>query len=317
MDPELLRAFVSVAESAGFTSAARALNRTQSAVSLQIKRLEEQLGDTLFTRTSRSVELTAAGGALLPYARRILRLQDEAEAAVTAVTGSRTLRIGISEEQAAFYLPGVIPAFAREHPDVRLEVVCDLSTRLVEHMQDGRLDLALTIRHEPTATGEVIGQERLVWVAGCDFPADPGPSVPLALNPTGCIFRAHAIAALARVQRPWSLVYTSASPTGMNLALEAGMALSVKARRSVPESCRIVDEEFGLPPLPPVDVELHRSATAVGEAAETFARLLVGAVTASAEVTAMPSAIEMARADDGEAAGAAPSRPINVEGEMR
>ncbi|SDG00195.1 transcriptional regulator, LysR family [Limimonas halophila] len=295
MDPELLRAFVSVAESRGFTAAARALNRTQSAVSLQIKRLEEQIGDSLFTRTSRSVELTGAGSALLPYARRILRLQDEAEAAVTAVTATKTLRIGISEEQAAFYLPGVIPTFAREHPDVRLEVVCDLSSRLVEHMQEGKLDLALTIRHEPTATGEVIGQERLVWVAGHYFPAEPGTPLPLALNPTGCIFRAHAIAALARAQRPWSLVYMSASPTGMNLALDAGMALSVKARRSVPESCRIVDEAFDLPALPPVDVELHRSATAVTEAADTFARLLMRAVTASEDVTAMPSAVEMAQ----------------------
>jgi len=294
MDPELLRAFVSVAESRGFTAAARALNRTQSAVSLQIKRLEEQIGDGLFTRTSRSVELTGAGSALLPYARRILRLQDEAEAAVSALSGGKTLRVGISEEQAAFYLPGVVPSFAREHPDVRLEVVCDLSNRLVEHMQAGKLDLALAIRHEPTATGEVIGQERLVWVAGRDFPGEAPNTLPLALNPTGCIFRAHAIAALARAQRPWSLVYMSASPTGMNLALEAGMAVSVKARRSVPASCRIVDQEFDLPALPPVDVELHRSATAVTEAADTFARLLMRAVTASADVTAMPSAVEMA-----------------------
>jgi len=298
LDPELLRAFVAVAESGGFTNAARALNRTQSAVSLQIKRLEDRIGEPLFTRTSRSVELTNKGGALLPYARRILRLQDEAAAAVNAITQSRLLRLGISDEQAAAYLPNVIPAFSAAFPDVQLEVQCDLSTRLVALMEEGALDLALTIRHGPTATGEVIGQERLVWVAREDFRQFPLKNLPLALNPEGCIYRAHALAALARIQRPWTITFVSSSPTGINLAVDAGMAATVKAARAVPPGCRVLDGEPGMPPLPPVEVELHRASTAFSEAADGFVRLLLQEVASAEDVSVLPAAAEIAGVGD-------------------
>lgn len=294
MDPDLLRAFVAVAESGGFTAAARALNRTQSAVSLQIKRLEDQVGDPLFLRTSRSVELTDTGGTLLPYARRILRLQDEAAAAVDALTQSRSLRFGISDEQALVYLPKVIAEFGPAYPDVQLEIVCDLSTNLVKKMEEGDLDLALAIRHGPTASGEIIGHEKLVWVAREDFRQNPMRPLPLALNPEGCIYRAFGLSALARIQRRWNVVYLSPNPTGINLALEAGMAVTIKASRSVPDGCRILDGETGIPPLPPVEIELHRAATAFTEAADGFVRLLLREVAAAEDVSVLPAAMELA-----------------------
>ena len=237
MEPDLLRAFVGVVEGGGFTAAARALNRTQSAVSLQIKRLEEQVGEPLFVRTTRRCELTSTGGALLPYARRILRLHDEAAAAVDAVTQKRSLRLGISDEHAIAFLPAVMPAFAAAFPEVQLEVQCDLSTRLVELLEGGELDLALTIRHGPTATGLIVAREQLCWVAAEDFTHHPLDPLPLALNPEGCIFRAHAFASLARIQRALRVVYVSSSPTGINLAVEAGMAATVK-RDSLEASSR-------------------------------------------------------------------------------
>jgi DNA-binding transcriptional LysR family regulator len=293
MDPELLRAFVSVAESRGFTAAARALNRTQSAVSLQIKRLEEQIGDSLFTRTSRSVELTGAGSALLPYARRILRLQDEAAAALGAAGQAPTLRVGLTEEQAQAYLPNVIPAFRARHPEVQLEVACDLSSRLVARIQNGDLDLALTIRNTQISTGDVVAREGLSWVAHTSFVQDPHKPLPVAFGPEGDIYRAFAMAGMARLQRACHLVFVSTSPTGINLAVNAGMAATVKAGRAVPETCRVLDDEAGMPALPPVDVELHRASTA-STVGDTFVELLLAEIEASADVAVLPGARDVA-----------------------
>lgn len=288
LDPELLRTFVSVAETRGFTSAARALNRTQSAVSLQIKRLEDRVGAPLFQRTSRQVTPTRAAEALLPYARRILHLHDEAAAAVGAVGRGRSLRLGITEEQALTYLPNIIPAFSERFPGVQLNVVCDLSTGLLQRMEDGELDLALAIRHGPVGQGQVIGRERLVWVAHETFRNAPGEALPLAVNPGGCIYRSYGLTALAGIQRPWRIVYVSASPTGINLALEANMAVSIKAARAVPEYCRVLDGEPGIPGLPQVDVELHRSPTALSEVTDGFVELLLGEIEAADAVTVLP-----------------------------
>lgn len=287
-DPELLRTFVSVAETRGFTNTARALNRTQSAVSLQIKRLEDQVGAALFRRTSRRVTPTRAAEALLPYARRILHLHDEAAAAVGAVGRGRSLRLGITEEQALAYLPNIMPRFSERFPGVQLNVVCDLSTGLLERMEEGELDLALTILHGPVGQGEVLGRERLVWVAHRSFRNDPGAALPLAVNPAGCIYRSYGLTALSGMQRPWRIAYVSASPTGINLALEANMAVSIKASRAVPEYCRILDGEAGIPSLPQVDVELHRSPTALSEVTDGFVDLLLGEIEAADDVAVLP-----------------------------
>ncbi len=288
LDPELLRTFVSVAETGGFTSAARALNRTQSAVSLQIKRLEARVGEVLFRRTSRRVVPTRAAETLLPYARRILRLHDEAAAAIGSPGRGRSLRLGITEEQALVYLPNIIPRFSERFPGVQLNVECDLSTGLLARMEEGELDLALTIRHGPVGKGEVLGRERLVWVAHEAFRNEPGEALPLAVNPAGCIYRSYALTALGGIQRPWRIAYVSSSPAGINLALEANMAVSVKAGRSVPAYCRVLDGEAGIPALPQVDVELHRSPTALSEVTDGFVDLLLGEIEAADEVAVLP-----------------------------
>lgn len=287
-DPELLRSFVSVSETRGFTNAARALNRTQSAVSLQIKRLEEEVGERLFRRTSRQVVPTRAAEALLPYARRILHLQDEATAAVGSAGRGRSLRLGITEEQALIYLPNIIPLFSERFPGVQLNVVCDLSTGLQERMEEGELDIALAIRHGSVGKGEVVGRERLVWVGHESFRNEPDEALPLAVNPAGCIYRGYGLAALGQAQRKWRIVYVSSSPTGINLALESGMAATIKALRSVPAYCRILDGETGIPPLPQVDVELHRSPTALSEVTDGFLDLLYREIEAADDVAALP-----------------------------
>ncbi|OAB54985.1 hypothetical protein AY600_08520, partial [Phormidium willei BDU 130791] len=248
-------------------------------VSLHIKRLEARLDRRLFTRTSRRVQLTPEGGALVPYARRLLRLQEAAAEAIGRIGRSQTVRLGISDEQADAYLPGVLPAFAAAHPEARVEIVCALSPELVARLGEGELDLALAIRHldDPPAA-EVLAIEALVWVAGPGLDLTPEASLPLAFSPEGCAFRARALEALTRRDRPWRILYESQSPTGLNVAVASGQALTVKAARSVPPGCFVPGPDAGLPPLPPAVVDLHRAPTAMTPAHEDFAALLAAAV---------------------------------------
>lgn len=279
MDTDLLRAFVTVAECEGFSAAGKVLHRTQSAVSLQIKRLEDQMGEALFQRTSRSVVLTPPGGRLLPYARHILKLQDEAKRVMGIERRGELIRLGISEEQASAYLPELLPRFAEHHPEVRLEVICSISGSLVHDFQEGLLDAALVVRHEPTKTGHLLGREPMVWVAAEGKSTDDWQTLPLALNPEGCIFRAHAFAALGATERRWEVRYSSQSPTGINLPVQAGLAVTVKTPRSIPAGCRILEEDEGLPALGHVEIELHRTPGHASDAFNDFCDALEAIVT--------------------------------------
>lgn len=270
MDTDLLRAFVTVAECEGFSAAGKVLHRTQSAVSLQIKRLEAQMGQALFERTSRSVLLTAPGERLLPYARHMLKLEAEAREALGKRPRGELIRFGTSEEQAATYLPDLLSHHAARFPEARLEITCDISAALVERFQEGLLDVVLSIRHAPTASGQLLGWEPMVWVVAEQCDVHAWKTLPLALNPEGCIFRAHALSALGRAARRWELHYVSPSPTGINLAVQAGLALTVKTPRSVPRGCRLVGEAEGLPPLDQVEVELHRRPGQPSQALDAF-----------------------------------------------
>lgn len=274
MDTVLLRTFVTVAECQGFSAAGKVLHRTQSAVSLQIKRLEDRMGQTLLERTSRSVLLTAPGERLLPYARHMLKLEDEALEALGETPRGELIRFATSEEQAAAYLPALLPRYAGRFPDTRLEIHCDMSARLVKRFQEGLLDVVLSIRHLPTQSGQLLGREPMVWVVAEGASPAGWEILPLALNPEGCIFRAHALSALGREERRWEVHYSSQSPTGINLPVQAGLAMTVKTPRSVPEGCRIVGEADGLPPLGQVEIELHRRPGHASEALAAFCQEL-------------------------------------------
>ncbi|MBB4284788.1 LysR family transcriptional regulator [Roseospira goensis] len=288
MDTDLLRAFVAVAEHGGFSAAARALHRTQSAVSLQIRRLEEHLGVPVFSRTSRRVSLTEAGGRVLPHARQMLVLQEQALAAAADTRRRRPLRIGLTDEQAEAFLPRALPAFTAAYPDVPVAVTCGLSPLLIDMVAGGRLDLALTVRHHPTPTGAVLADEALVWVAGETWRPTPGAPVPLALNPEGCVYRAQALAVLSGLGRGWRIAYTSQSPTGINVAVRLGLGVTVKARRSVPDGCRILERSEGFPALAPAQVELHRAPAQFDPAMQAMVDILCGQATGDSAIAPTP-----------------------------
>jgi len=266
MDRELLKAFIAVAETEGFSAAANMLNRTQSAVSLQIKRLEERLGVQLFARTSRTVSLTQSGTRLLPFARQLLHLEQQARASIAPESPEEVIRFGLTEEHAAAYLPQILNVMARTHPGVQIQIVCAISSTLVEEFQNGKLDLVLAVRHEPMQTGRILGVEPMIWIASEDFDTPQSAPLPLALNPEGCIFRAHALAAIGGIGRSWREPYVSGSPTGINVAVQSGLAVTVKTLRSMPDGCVDIGERLGLPQLGLAEVEMHVSPAHIGDA---------------------------------------------------
>ncbi|MFW6024611.1 MAG: LysR family transcriptional regulator [Dichotomicrobium sp.] len=275
MAPDLLRAFLAVAELGGFSAAAKQLNVTQSAVSLQIKRLEERTRVSLFHRTSRTVELTEAGAILVPYAQRILRLHGEAREAIASSARVQDVRIGMTDEQAVAYLPLMLPVFTKSYPESRLQVTCGTSPELVERVQDGLIDLAITIRHPDVTGGTVVGQETLCWVASDAFCPAAHDDIPLAVNPEGCVYRASAIAALNRSGRRWRIAFTSSNPASTNIAVQSGLGITIKAARSLPSGCRILGAQEGLPPLGSVFVEMHSVGPVLSEPVRMIRDLLL------------------------------------------
>ena len=204
LDLDLVRTFLAVSEARSFTRAGARLGRTQSAISLQIRRLEAQLGQTLLSRDPRHVVLTETGEAFLPQARRLLRLNDDILAGMAAEDVEGEVRLGAPEDFATTHLPSVLGAFARSHPRVALSVTCDLTLNLLDRLRDGSLDLAL-VKREPLGPelGVRVWREPLVWVGLGPELIRPGLVTPLVVAPSPCVYRRRAITALEADSRPW------------------------------------------------------------------------------------------------------------------
>jgi DNA-binding transcriptional LysR family regulator len=282
-DLELLRTFVAVLDAGGFTAAARTLDATQSAVSMQMRRLEAQVGAPLVRRLGRGVEATAEGERLQAHARHLLALNDQAWNEVTGVQPGGRVRLGVPDDYA-FYLPEIIRAFRRHYPTVDLQITCDLSVALLRGLDAGRLDLALVTRQPRSPGGEVLRREPLLWVAAPGHAPEDEPVLPLSLFPeNSCVFRERALAALTEAGRPWRVVYTSMSLTGQQAIVGSGLAVTVLIPSVVSPELRIcqADDSRGLPALPTVEIALHRRPGRPPEAVRRFADMIRERVAAA------------------------------------
>lgn len=275
-DFDLLRTFVAVVDNASFTRAGERIGRTQSTVSLQIKRLEEGLGRPLFKRSGRDLVLTADGEILLTYARKLLHIADEARSHILEPEVEGTIRLGTPEDFATVYLPNVLARFAQAHPRVELDVSCNFSFQLLEAFSKGAFDLVL-IKREPMgpAGGVPVWRDVLVWVSGAQLVLDPNHPIPLALAPAPDIFRKCALTSLQAAAREWRIVYTSPSSEGLQAAVRAGLAVSVMSKDMVPGDFKILGLEHGLPQLPDAEIALYRAPGKLSRAAELLAEHIV------------------------------------------
>lgn len=260
LEAELLRTFVAIAEAGSFTEAARRVRLTQSAVSMQMKRLEEALGRALFARSGRSVQLTADGERLIGHARRILSAHQDVLAAFADPRIEGTVTIGTPDQYASAFLPDILARFSATHPRVHVEVVCDVSANLLVRLAEETLDVALVTRGECEEGDLVLLQEPVVWVTSARHGAHERTPLPLALFQPGCNYRRWALQALDRAGRPFRLAYTSMSMAGIGAAVRAGLAVSAVPLSGVGDGLRILGERDGFPALPSYRLALRRSA---------------------------------------------------------
>ncbi len=273
LDPLLLRSFIAVKEAGGFTRAAQRLHLTQSAISHQIRRLEEQLGRSLFCRSTRSLTLTEDGADLLPYAEQILQAQDALKRRFQPSPVSGLVRFGVPENYMGNRLPSLLCQFARAFPAVRLDVSVSMNLDLRAMIDTDALDLAVVLGVCGQDHGTVLRHTQLVWVAAENFEPAPGASLPLAFFPTPCIYRQAGVEALGSTSLEWHVIFTSPSQQGLHAAVQAGLGVSILARDDVEPGMKIVDGRYGLPPLPEVAFTLIGGGDA--PATREFARLVL------------------------------------------
>jgi len=263
---DLLRTFVTIADLGGFTRAAGVLGRSQPAISLQIKRLEELVGSTLLTRRGRQLRPTEEGALLLEYARQMLRLNDEAIASIVQPKVAGHIRLGIPNEFAVSVLPQILARFAQSHPGVTLEVSCELSTHLLDGLTNRNFDVVLAIHDEPVRGAQPLWTEELVWVSAPEHDSYGDEAVPLIVAPQGCVYRKRIIDALLANEQPWRIVYTSTSYGGIRAAALAGLGVTALAKSTMPEELRMLTTDGRFPNLPGADVAIHYDQSAVSDA---------------------------------------------------
>src|SRR6202011_5155578 len=256
-DLELLRSFVSVVDSGGFTRAGERVHRTQSTVSQQIKRLEDDVGQPLLNRNGKDVTPTEAGERLLSYARRLLLLAEEARDVMARPGHEGAVRLGVPEDFAAYRLTKLLAAFSRSHPTLRLDVRADQSANLKRDLERGELDLALFKRAAGEKGGIAVWPERVHWVTSKSHPRDTRTgSVPLIGFPVGCLYRAGAIHALESAGRAWHMAYTSSNLAGIQAAVAAGMGLSILSEMAIQADHRVLTAKDGFAPIERTEVAL-------------------------------------------------------------
>lgn len=282
LDLDLLRTFVAVIESGSLTNAAPLVGRSQSAVSMQMQRLEQSLGRELLVRGPQAAKPNGDGEKLLAYARKLLRLSDEAKAALTKPEEAGIVRLGVPEDYVAHFLPPVLAHFAAEHPLVTVELVCESSRQLVPAIHSGRVDLAIVTRL-PNHTHETHRREPLVWVAAPEHTAWDVDPLPIALFEPGCgPAHAHVIEALATEERAFRVAYSSASLSGLLAVVEAGLAIAGLPRCSVPPTLRIVGEHEGLPSIRELEMSVLCSSTSPSPATQRLHEFLKWALSRNA-----------------------------------
>lgn len=279
LNPDLLRTFVAIADTGSFTRAAGKVHRTQSAVSMQVKRLEQTVRQPLFERDGRSVRLTGAGESLIGYARRMLRLQDEALSALMEPDMEGSVCIGTPEEYATRFMPGILSGFAQAHPRVQVELRCRPSSVLVSEVDAGEIDLGLiTYCCDSGRNGtEVVWREPAVWATSAQHMAHEENPVRLALFEPGCLWRRWALDAMDAAGRDYRIGYSSPSFAGLQAAVLAGQAVTVLCRGNLTEGLRELTPEEGFPPLPMVEIGLERAPGLASMAAESLGRHIVQA----------------------------------------
>ena len=278
LDIDQLRTFIAIAETGSFTKAADVVHKTQSAVSMQMKRLEERLDRAIFARDGRASKLTDDGERLLDYARRIVKLNMEALAAFSDAELCGRVRLGVPDDYADRYLPEIMARYSRVYAGVELTVMCAPSSELVEHIDRNELDLAIITNCGSNRTAEIFRRERLLWIASNRHSVHLEERLPLALGRPSCSWRQSAIASLETIGRPYRVLYTSANSGAVAAAVLSGLAVSVFPESGLRPGMRVLTPADGFPELPSCGVGLVRNPHESSSLADALAGHIVSSL---------------------------------------
>ncbi len=260
LSTDALRAFVTIADIGSITNAAEHLGRSQPATSLQIKKLEETLGKTLFLRLNKKLKLSDDGQLLYEEAKKLLAINDQIVAQFSQAELEGQIKLGIPSEFATTILPKIVARFAAVYPNVTLEVFSDLSRNLTSEKQRDNYDLILALhdKKENKKRKGLICSDELVWVGTEQPQIDKEKDLPLILAQDGCLYRKRAIKQLNTLKRSWRIIHTNPDLTGIKAAIKEGLGITVLAKRTVPEDLFILDKlRYKLPELGAIDISLQ------------------------------------------------------------
>lgn len=280
LDLDTLRTLATADELGGYGRAADRLGRTASAISLQMKRLQEDVGAPLFRKRGRGLALTEAGEQVLRYGRRMLELNDELLGAVRGEAAAGHVRLGTTQDFAQDVLPEALGELRRLRPRAQVEVRVEGSAALADAVEAGQLDVALALGQERRAHARTLGEVPLVWIAGRGFRPSGEETLPLALLGAQCAFRQRATRALDQAGIAWRVAAVSPSLGGLWATAQGGLGLTARTLLGVPAGLRAEPSLFGLPRLGTFPVTLHARPGAEG----------VGAIVAAAAARALPQA---------------------------
>lgn len=286
LDIDQLRTFIAIAETGSFTKAAEVVNKTQSAVSMQMKRLEERIERPIFARDGRANKLTEDGTRLLDYARRLVKLNVETVAAFSDEALSGRVRLGVPDDYADRYLPEIMARFSRAYPSVELTVICEPSFDLLERIDVNEIDLAIVTNCESKRAAETFRRERLLWVTSNRHSTHLEEPLPLALGRPTCSWRRIAVERLESVGRPYRVLYSSSNAGAVAAAVLAGLAVSVLAESGLRPGMRVLTANDGFPELPSCRVGLVRSAHESSALADALAGYIVSSLDNLSEAQA-------------------------------
>jgi DNA-binding transcriptional LysR family regulator len=275
---DVLRTFLAVIDLGSFTKAGQLLGRTQPAISLQIRKLEELVGMTLMDTSGRNIALTREGESLARYARQLLVMNDEIVARLQRKESSGSLRVGLPNDYAVAFFQKALAHFSKLNPDVSLTVMCDTSELLLPLFEKDELDIAIAMYDGTPPPGLIYTwTERPIWVSAGDSDAEKKSPVPIAAHPDGCHYRDSMIRSLDQIGKPWRITFCSPSINGLQLAVQSGFGVTALTRRTLMRGMRILTESDGFPPLPDIHVGMFFKNTG----ASTASLLLVNHIMQS------------------------------------
>jgi DNA-binding transcriptional LysR family regulator len=272
IDISLLRAFVAIVETGSVTGAARLLNRTQAAVSLQIKRLEEMLGQMLFERAHKRLILAPAGEQLLGSAQRLIAMNDDIWGHMTTPSFQGEVRLGVPVDLVATYIPQILRRFNSAWPRVRVCLVCRNSQELLEDLEAGEIDLTLTTDVAWQGKCETLRWDKLVWVGAPEGDAHTRTPLPIAIGSKSCRFRPVALQALREAGRAWQIILQVSNQDAVNATIASGSCVGIMLRDCIPDHLEALPADCGLPDLPEFAINLWLPKAADNDIAHELAR---------------------------------------------